>query len=230
MYVVGMDNLNLHIRIYSTSCIHPLIDRAYSSSNSSNSKIREIIFGSMLGDGSIEMQERSINGRFKFSQSVKNNGYFLMVYELFSPYCKALYRNYEYLDKRTKEKYTTLSFSTVASPLFTEFYTLFYLNGVKIIPYDLSLLTAIALAHWIMQDGSYHIKSGGIYLCTDIFNPNDVIRLAKYLQNTFGLKCTTPKAPDKGGLRIYISKTSLPLIKDLVIPHMHLSMHYKLGL
>lgn len=39
-------------------------------------------------------------------------------------------------------------------PMLTEFYNIFYLNGVKRIPTDLSLLTPLALAHLIMQDGS----------------------------------------------------------------------------
>lgn len=58
-------------------------------------------------------------------------------------------------------------------------------------PTDLSLLTPLALAHWIMQDGGKS-SSGGLYLCTDLFNPEDIIRLAKYLQDTYQLKVTTP--------------------------------------
>ncbi len=42
-----------------------------------------------------------------------------------------------------------------------------------------------------MQDGGKS-SSGGLYLCTDLFNPEDIIRLAKYLQDTYQLKVTTP--------------------------------------
>ena len=88
-----------------------------------------------------------------------------------------------------------------------------------------------------MQDGSFHKSSKGIYLCTDNFKPSDTIRLATYLTNNFGLKCTTPKAPKKegklelnGSLRIYISATNLGLIQTLVSKHMHASFLYKIGL
>jgi len=85
-----------------------------------------------------------------------------------------------------------------------------------------------------MQDGSYHISSHGIYICTDFFKPSDTIRLANYLTNILKIKCTTPKAPNilgkSGHLRIYISAKSVPLVRDLVLKHMVPSMHYKLGL
>ncbi len=38
--------------------------------------------------------------------------------------------------------------------MLTELYHLFYFNKVKRVPSDLSLLTPLALAHLIMQDGS----------------------------------------------------------------------------
>jgi hypothetical protein len=81
-----------------------------------------------------------------------------------------------------------------------------------------------------MQDGGKS-SSGGLYLCTDLFNPEDTIRLAKYLQDTYQLKVTTPKAPGTNGtLRIYIKVSSMGLIRSLVINHMHPSMLYKLGI
>jgi LAGLIDADG DNA endonuclease family. len=81
-----------------------------------------------------------------------------------------------------------------------------------------------------MQDGA-KATSGGLYICTDLFTPQDTIRLAKFLSETYNLKVTTPKAPGtKGALRIYISSTSLGIVKTLVLEHMHPNMIYKLGL
>jgi hypothetical protein len=57
------------------------------------------------------------------------------------------YRTYAYLDKRTGKIYTTLSLKTLALPIITEIYNMFYINNVKIVPLDLSLLTPLALAH-----------------------------------------------------------------------------------
>ncbi len=72
---------------------------------------------------------------------------------------------------------------------------MFYIEKEKIVPSCLDLLTSLALAHWIMQDGSYHISSRGIYICTDYFKQSDTIRLANHLIKVLKIKCTTPKAP-----------------------------------
>ena len=57
------------------------------------------------------------------------------------------YRTYAYLDKRTGKIYTTLSFKPLSLSIITEMYNMFYINNVKIVPLDLSLLTPLALAH-----------------------------------------------------------------------------------
>lgn len=198
-----------------------------------DSYIREVIFGSLLGDGHLEMAARSKNARFIFSQSLKYEEYFLFLYSMFSVYRSNTFQKYEYLDKRTNKIYVTYSFKTKSLPLFTEFYTMFYNDKTKIVPLDLNLLTPVALANLICQDGSFS-TSKGIYLCTDSFNPLDVKRLAEYLSIKFKIICTTPKAPGmlgyKGHLRIYISAKSVPIVRELVKKYMVPSMLYKIGL
>ena len=88
-----------------------------------------------------------------------------------------------------------------------------------------------------MQDGSFHKNNKGIYLCTDYFKSSDTLRLANFLNQNLGLKCTTPKAPkgkgklnEEDNLRIYISATSLEQVQSLVLKHMHPSYLYKIGL
>lgn len=88
--------------------------------------------------------------------------YFL--FSLFSPqgqnFCSSNFRTYSYLDQRTGNTYTSLNFWTKSLPIFTEFYNQFYINKEKIVPIDLSLLTPLALAHWIMQDGAKGTSGG----------------------------------------------------------------------
>lgn len=189
-------------------------------------EIREILFGSILGDGKLEFI--GLNARFGFGQSIIHKPYFLFLYSIFQIYCGVSYRSADNLDPRTEKIYTYLSFSTLTSMLFTEFYWMFYVNGIKLIPTDLSLLTPLALAHWIMQDGSRG-SSGGLYFCTDSFTPEDTKRLALFLTAQYSLKVTTPKAPGKkGALRIYVWVQSMDLLRSLVITHMHPSMMYKI--
>jgi LAGLIDADG DNA endonuclease family len=87
--------------------------------------------------------------------------------------------------------------------MLNEFYFSFFLSPylskgkknsvVKIVPLDLSLLTPLALAQWVMQDGS-RVTSKGLYLCTDSFTHDDVKRLSQYLINKYNIKCSIHKA------------------------------------
>jgi LAGLIDADG DNA endonuclease family len=120
--------------------------------------------------------------------------------------------------------------------MLNEFYYSFYLNfffkinknnkKVKIVPLDLSLLTPLALAHWVMQVGSRG-TSKGLYLCTDSFTSDDVKRLSQYLINKYDIKCSIHKAGKN--YRIYILVQSIETIKFIILPFMHKTMTYKLG-
>ena len=114
-------------------------------------------------------------------------------------------------------------------PCFTELYSIFYLDGKKHIPGNIyGLLTPVALAHIIMGDGKLN-NGSGLVLCTDSFTIPEVVHLMNVLMIKYRLECTlqfhSPTQP-----RIYIIRRSMPLLCSIVIPYMHSSMHYKLGL
>jgi hypothetical protein len=110
--------------------------------------------------------------------------------------------------------------------MLTELYHSFYKDKVKTVPSDLTLLTPLALAHWIAQDGSRG-TSKGLYLCTDSFTHPDVKRLTQYLIDKYDIKCSIHKAGKN--YRIYILAKSVEIVKNIVLPYMHPSMVYKLG-
>jgi len=63
--------------------------------------------------------------------------------------------------------------------------SLFYVNGVKVVPSDIfNLETRIALAHWIMGDSALPT---GLLLCTDSFTTPDVVRLMNVLMVRYRL-------------------------------------------
>jgi hypothetical protein len=190
-------------------------------------RTKEILFGSGLGDGQLEMAPRSVNARFGFTQALGQKDYFESVCTSLSTLCSAKYRVHSHVDKRTGKTYSSLSFWTKSLPMLTEFYHLFYHNKVKIIPRDLSLLTPLALAHLIMQDGSRG-TSRGLYICTDSFTLADVKRLAGYLTERYEIRCSVHKS--NGNHRVYILAKSVQTVRDLVLPYMHDSMLYKLGI
>lgn len=242
MYTVGLDALlSLSIKsneynLFETELILSstlLTSLKSNSTNYSPNQIEEVIVGSLLGDADIEMGARAINGRFKITQSTKYEDYFYMLFEIFNQFCSNSPKLNTYLDKRTNKEYNSLYLRTKRLPLFTEYYNLFYLNGVKVIPKNIyDLLTPLGLAHWIMQDGSFHKVSKGVTLCTDSFTKEEVQLLISVLQEKFNLNCTIQKAPGKSLDRfiIYISAKSVPLLQKLVKSYFSSSMLYKLGL
>ena len=77
-----------------------------------------------------------------------------------------------------------------------------------------------------MQDGSRG-SSKGLYLCTDSFTFTDVQRLSQYVSNRFDIKCSIHKSG--GNYRIYILAKSVETVKNFILPFMHKTMTYKLG-
>jgi hypothetical protein len=88
------------------------------------------------------------------------------------------------------------------------------------------LLTPIALAHWIMGDGSK--QNEGLHLSVYAFSPTDVDLLINALTTNFNITCSLHNT-DKGP-RIYINKASTNVLRPLVIDYFVPSMKYKLGM
>ena len=105
------------------------------------------------------------------------------------------------------------------------------LKFIKIVPSLTNLklyLTPLALAIWIMDDGT---KSGkGLKLCTNCFTKTDVQSLCDVLGEVYNLKATVNSAGVKSRYVIYISSYSMELLKEIVKNHIVPSMKYKLGI
>ena len=97
---------------------------------------------------------------------------------------------------------------------------------MKVVPYNIyDLLTPVALAHFIMGDGGF--KSKGIFLCTDSYSIQDVVRLMNVLIIRYDLRCTLHKSNEN--YRIYISRNSVGKVLEIVKPYLIPSMYYKVG-
>jgi hypothetical protein len=125
----------------------------------------------------------------------------------------------------------SLRVRTRSYPLFKELHELFYIreNGkwTKIIPNEIfNELTPRALAYWLSDDGSNAVS--GVYLHTEGFEYKYVYKLAGILNYKFNLDVTIQN--HSNGPMIYIRAKSMPHFRSLVLPYMHSSMLYKLGL
>jgi hypothetical protein len=155
---------------------------------------KEALIGLTLGDISVEKQTPNSNVRLRFDKSKdKHSDYLYFLFDIFKFFTltgpKSTNRK---PDVRTGKTYNSLVFRTRSLPCFNYLRDLFYPNGVKIIPacgLNISeLLTPIALAFWIMDDGSCSTHNGVLILCTDSYTSSEVDLLIKVVEDKYGIK------------------------------------------
>lgn len=183
-----------------------------------------VIIGILLSDGGLGTSPRNKNRYIRFKQSLEKSEYVWFVFSYLAHYCSSL--PYLVKGKRAGTDTLALEFFTRALPCISELYSLFTINGKKIIPLNIyNLLTPVALAHLIQGDGS--ARDYGLTLCTDCYTVLDVVKLMNVLIIRYDLKVTLQKKRENQ-YRIYIRHISMPLLRSIVSPYMHSSMKYKL--
>ena len=82
-----------------------------------------------------------------------------------------------------------------------------------------------------MGDG--YFSEGSVFICTDNYTKEEVLRLIEVLHEKFGIKATTKKRTNPGGAvkwRIRVSRLSIVKLVSLVRPYFISEMLYKLGI
>ena len=105
MYTVGLDKKSFLI-LYSGCIEDKSGDCGEISKGASDEKVttesidhvKEIVFGSLLGDGRLEMPPRGKNARFGFMLAEKQKDYFIFMHKCLSSLCSSgKYREYSYV-------------------------------------------------------------------------------------------------------------------------------------
>src|SRR3989344_7224123 len=189
--------------------IMPLSDRS-----------REIVLGSLLGDGSLKIHKPYKNARFSFRHSLTQEEYFFWkvggLNEISSENC--VWRQ----SKDGKDGYGTekLRFQSLALPNLTELYQLTHKQGkFRIRRKWLNQLTPLSLAVWWLDDGSLVKNTRQGVFCTDGFELNQVKLLDRYLKKVWGIT-TTVFRTQKGHYRLIIhSSQDLQKFLRIILPH-----------
>jgi len=186
--------------------------------------VQGIIVELILSDASLKLTHT--NARMGFKQDLINFPYFWFVFTFLSRFCSS--NPCLTFSSKNYKMHIGIDFHTRNLPCFTDYYNIFYVNGVKVVSEDIfNLFTPMALAHFIMGDRT---KQGNrLVLCTDSFTLQDTVRLMNVLIIRYRLECTLwVFRPNQ--FRICIRTKSMPLLRSIVSPHMHFLMFYKLGL
>jgi hypothetical protein len=190
-----------------------------------SSEIYEFLFGSLLGDAH---GDRLMSGgvRFRFKHSIIQKDY------LFFKYNFLLERGYVnhnppvFMKDKLGDSYR---FDTYCYSNLLWFYQIFYKNKIKVLPefnYLIQFLTPLALAIWIMDDGTF--KSPGVRIAINNFTKEEGERLIEILRIKYSIESSLQKNNDR--YQLYIKKESMKILIDLVKPYFHPTMLYKLGL
>ena len=174
-----------------------------------NAKQKALIIGSLLGDGTMCIGKGARNANFKVEQGLKQKDYVGWKYRILKPFVftepKISYR----YDENGKKYAKSWWFRTIRHPALTQIYKKFYVeksyrNGKKIVPPDLEEdMNPLALAVWIMDDGSFSRKN--IDISTYSFSLLEINFLQKCFRNNFDIKANYYRDRDKG-YRIYFNQ------------------------
>jgi len=175
--------------------------------------IKSVMVGVILSDGHIALHSKGKNAYLIFNQSLAKSAYVYFIFDYLNHYCQS----YPSLNTRynTKKPSSILRIATRSMPCITELHNNYYVNKIKTINNSIyDDLTPIALAHWIMGDGTF---SSSVILCRDSFTVKEIILLINVLMIKFKIKSIV-RYHWKKYPRIYVCKESLPKLRLIVQP------------
>lgn len=187
---------------------------------------REILAGLLLGDGCLELNGKHV--RLKIDHSEKQKEYVFWLFNEFFNLVNSKPYFLRALDKRSGKVSNHWRFSTKSVEVFDSWWKKFYVNGKKIIPFDLKSLvkSPLSLAVWYMDDGFRRKDCKGAYFCTSAYTVSEHKILQDVFSKNFGFETRIHFAAKHPRIYIpsrFIEKFSLT-IKPFVIP----SLQYKL--
>ena len=175
---------------------------------------REILIGSILGDGYIYPR-----GKFQLEQSDRQKSYLLWKYhelkELAYPGSPAFVARY---DPRTGKTYRSCRFWL--RQYFRPWREIFYRGKMKIFPRDLAF-SPLSLATWYMDDGCWN--DGVCIISTESFSVSSVEHIRRQLRKQFQLDTLR-----RSNGKLLICAPQRERFFALIKPFMHESMLYKI--
>lgn len=211
-----------------------------------NLDVTSVLVGCLLGDA---YAIKSNGTKFRIKQSVRHKDYLFFLYDFFYQrgYCSnSGPREYKTIlinsslssgATKTEKTYYGYEFDIFTFSSLNWLYDLFYVNHKKVISPQIHLyLNPLSIAFLLMDDGCWVSGSKSVRIATNCFERQEVELLRDIFFTKFNLDCTIQLLTKKGVKNpndkhsLYIKVASLPLLRELVLPYMHSSMLYKLGL
>ena len=182
-----------------------------------SSREKEIILGTILGDGHLAMLKT--DARLEVGHSHKQKDYVLWKYKELPNIVGAKPHKILIDDVRYGKTWEQWRFSTKINSELSKFHTMFYKGKKKIIPKNIGLFltSPLSLAIWFMDDGGRRNDSYGLFLNTLSFTKREHLTLIKVLKENFSLESRMHWIQD--GYRIYIPSKEAQKFCTLVYPY-----------
>ena len=187
---------------------------------------KEILLGSVLGDGSLRIHKPYKNARFSFRHSIKQKSYFVWKAKQFEEISSDKNIWLQKPDKGFSKNFK-LRYQSRALESLTNLYKIISKRGkLKINRRWLNYLTPLSLAIWWLDDGSIISNGRKGVICTDGFDEKSVKALARYLQVVWNIRTkpaiiTRPRnGKQKEYWRLWIRSTSeLKNFLSIILPY-----------
>lgn len=189
---------------------------------------RDIIFGSILGDGSLKNMQTSKSPMYAETHGIKQKPYLEWKEQLLGD---LIIWNGEYKSRYSDmHKYTTkYRIHSRCTPVLNEF-DFMYCKGKKHIPHHTipQYLTPLALAIWFMDDGATSHSSkqrSRATFHTQSLSEDDVCYLRSVLKEVYGIESNQHNYK---GWQIDLTTDGSAILFDVIAPYVIENMEYKL--
>lgn len=190
---------------------------------------KEILIGTLLGDGCLERNGR--NTRLRIEHGLKQREYLDWKYKELQNLATARPRLVKgTIHFRTRKKYKRWHFSTFSLPELNGYWHKFYSRKRKRIPKDILelLKSPLSLAIWFMDDGYKRNDCNALRINTDGFNLKEQKLLQKCLKQNFGINTRLHR---KGKTwNIYIPNNQAKKFCEMIKPYILPGLKYKISL
>jgi hypothetical protein len=187
---------------------------------------KDIIVGTLLGDGSLEYDKFKAS-RLQIKQAERKKEYVMWLYENLANLVKT----------PPKQRPDTLQwyFSTRSLRSIEEFRKIFYEGRRKTVPPSIKdiLTSPISLAVWFMDDGTLDFREKSHYsfsISADDFTVEEAKLLQEVLRERFEVVSSiqTPSSRGKKYTKLYIGKEGRNKFLEIIRPHILSCFAYKL--
>ena len=191
--------------------------RGIMSSLKVSNRCKEIILGSVLGDGSLILSKGYKNARFEFRHSIIQKEYFFWKVDKLKEISGDKCARKQPADGWSKKE--KLHYHSRSLPVLTELYHLTHHNRKYCFREEwLQLLTPLSLLVWWLDDGSLIKNSRQGVFCTEGFSCSQIVKLSQHLKTKWGIVTHIGRRGIYYQLKIY-STEELKKFLRLILPH-----------